>query len=262
MVAPTSTTVPSSTYGRNPSCCARLKRWISSTNSSVPCPAVRRCRARSKTLRRSATPEKTAPGWSCRSRAVPRGPGTPAGAGSASGPAAPPPTEGAAGRPPPPASWAAACRPAAGAPGSRTGTPALPDRSTDRMRPSRSILIRQRPSADSMARPSWLTVRVCRPLISCSTSPRRKPNRRASDVRGTCSTTTPCQAPGRASSSPRAGERLATTAPPSGWRPSRRAGLRGGVSGAASSGSARFTGPPPRHTSRSVCSPSRSVAKR
>ena len=32
---PTSTTVPSSTTGRKPSCCARLNRWISSTNSSV-----------------------------------------------------------------------------------------------------------------------------------------------------------------------------------------------------------------------------------
>ena len=39
VVAPTRVTVPSSTTGRKPSCCARLKRWISSTNSSVPCPA-------------------------------------------------------------------------------------------------------------------------------------------------------------------------------------------------------------------------------
>ena len=45
MVAPTSTMVPSSITGRKPSCCARLKRWISSTNSSVPCPVSRRARA-------------------------------------------------------------------------------------------------------------------------------------------------------------------------------------------------------------------------
>ena len=42
------------------SCWARLKRWISSTNSSVPCPVSRRSRAASKTFFRSATPEKIA----------------------------------------------------------------------------------------------------------------------------------------------------------------------------------------------------------
>ena len=41
VVAPTSVTVPRSTKGRKPSCCARLKRWISSTNSSVRWPACR-----------------------------------------------------------------------------------------------------------------------------------------------------------------------------------------------------------------------------
>ena len=38
VVAPTSVTVPSSITGRKLSCWARLKRWISSTNSSVPRP--------------------------------------------------------------------------------------------------------------------------------------------------------------------------------------------------------------------------------
>ena len=39
VVAPTSVTTPCSTNGRKPSCWARLKRWISSTNSSVAWPA-------------------------------------------------------------------------------------------------------------------------------------------------------------------------------------------------------------------------------
>ena len=60
VVAPTSTMVPSSITGRNESCCARLKRWISSTNSSVPCPSSRRRRASSNTFFRSATPVKIA----------------------------------------------------------------------------------------------------------------------------------------------------------------------------------------------------------
>ena len=60
VVAPTSTMVPSSITGRKQSCCARLKRWISSTNSSVPCPVSRRARAASNTFFRSATPEKIA----------------------------------------------------------------------------------------------------------------------------------------------------------------------------------------------------------
>ncbi len=42
VVAPISVTVPSSITGRKLSCWARLKRWISSTNSSVPCPVRRR----------------------------------------------------------------------------------------------------------------------------------------------------------------------------------------------------------------------------
>ena len=42
VVAPISVTVPSSITGRKLSCWARLKRWISSTNSSVPCPVERR----------------------------------------------------------------------------------------------------------------------------------------------------------------------------------------------------------------------------
>ena len=60
MVAPTSTTVPSSITGRNESCCARLNRCTSSTNSSVPLPISRRARAASNTFFRSATPENTA----------------------------------------------------------------------------------------------------------------------------------------------------------------------------------------------------------
>ena len=40
VVAPTRTMVPSSISGRKASCCARLKRWISSTKSSVPRPLV------------------------------------------------------------------------------------------------------------------------------------------------------------------------------------------------------------------------------
>ena len=60
MVAPTSTTVPSSITGRKESCCARLKRCTSSTNSSVPLPISRRARAASNAFFRSATPENTA----------------------------------------------------------------------------------------------------------------------------------------------------------------------------------------------------------
>ena len=60
VVAPTSVMVPSSMCGRKLSCCARLKRWISSMNSSVPLPCSRRALARSKALRRSCTPEKIA----------------------------------------------------------------------------------------------------------------------------------------------------------------------------------------------------------
>ena len=57
VVAPTRMMVPSSICGRKASCCERLKRWISSTNSSVPRPSSRRARAASNTLRKSETPE-------------------------------------------------------------------------------------------------------------------------------------------------------------------------------------------------------------
>ena len=60
VVAPTSVMVPSSMTGRKLSCCERLKRWISSTKSSVPWPCSRRERAASKAFLRSATPEKIA----------------------------------------------------------------------------------------------------------------------------------------------------------------------------------------------------------
>ena len=57
VVAPISVTEPSSMTGRNESCWARLKRWISSTNSSVAPPVARRARAASKIFFSSATPE-------------------------------------------------------------------------------------------------------------------------------------------------------------------------------------------------------------
>ena len=63
MVAPISVTDPSSTTGRKLSCCARLNRWISSTNSNVPWPVARRARAASKTFFSSATPVKIAEIW-------------------------------------------------------------------------------------------------------------------------------------------------------------------------------------------------------
>ena len=56
VVAPISVIEPSSITGRKESCCARLKRWISSTNRSVPCPCERRMRAASKIFFNSATP--------------------------------------------------------------------------------------------------------------------------------------------------------------------------------------------------------------
>ena len=60
VVAPTRTMVPSSMRGRKASCCALLKRWISSTKSRVPRPFWRRRRAASKIFFRSATPVKMA----------------------------------------------------------------------------------------------------------------------------------------------------------------------------------------------------------
>ena len=63
VVAPMSVIEPSSITGRKESCCARLKRWISSTNSSVPCPCARRARAASKIFFSSATPVWIAETW-------------------------------------------------------------------------------------------------------------------------------------------------------------------------------------------------------
>ncbi len=63
VVAPTRRMVPSSISGRKLSCWALLKRWISSTKSSVPWPCSRRSRAASNTLRSSGTPEKMALIW-------------------------------------------------------------------------------------------------------------------------------------------------------------------------------------------------------
>ena len=63
VVAPISVIEPSSMTGRNESCWARLKRWISSTNSSVAPPVARRARAASKIFFSSATPVWIADTW-------------------------------------------------------------------------------------------------------------------------------------------------------------------------------------------------------
>ncbi len=61
VVAPMSTSKPSSTWGRSASCCVRLKRWTSSRNRIVPRPcSPMRARARSATSRTSFTPAVTA----------------------------------------------------------------------------------------------------------------------------------------------------------------------------------------------------------
>ena len=61
VVAPISMTVPASTCGSNASCCALLKRWISSTNSTVRSPCwSRRVAASAMASRRSLTPAMTA----------------------------------------------------------------------------------------------------------------------------------------------------------------------------------------------------------
>ena len=61
VVAPTRITTPSSTPGSSTSCWALLKRWISSTNSSVRWPAAeRRSWAAARTSRSSFTPLATA----------------------------------------------------------------------------------------------------------------------------------------------------------------------------------------------------------
>ena len=61
VVAPTSTSRPSSTNGSSTSCCVRLKRCTSSRNRIVPWPcSPSRARARSATSRTSFTPAVTA----------------------------------------------------------------------------------------------------------------------------------------------------------------------------------------------------------
>ena len=60
VVAPTSVMVPSSIGPRKPSCWARLKRWISSTNNRVRWPARAASRASANNFFRSATPANTA----------------------------------------------------------------------------------------------------------------------------------------------------------------------------------------------------------
>ena len=60
MVAPISVTRPSSTAGRSASCCALLKRWISSRKKIVGRPDARRSSARAITSRTSARPALTA----------------------------------------------------------------------------------------------------------------------------------------------------------------------------------------------------------
>ena len=70
MVAPTRITVPSSTAGSSVSCCALLKRWISSRKKIVRSPLVwSRCCARSITARTSARPAFTAEASSNAARA-------------------------------------------------------------------------------------------------------------------------------------------------------------------------------------------------
>ncbi len=61
VVAPIRTMSPLSTRGRNASCCALLKRWISSTNTIVRLPVMRRrCSAVAITSLTSLMPDSTA----------------------------------------------------------------------------------------------------------------------------------------------------------------------------------------------------------
>ncbi len=60
VVAPMSTMSPDSTRGRKASCCALLKRWISSTKTMVRRPARRRCSAAAMTSLMSLMPASTA----------------------------------------------------------------------------------------------------------------------------------------------------------------------------------------------------------
>ena len=70
VVAPISTTRPSSTAGSSVSCWALLKRWISSRKKIVGSPLVeRRCWARSRTSRTSWRPALTADASSNAARA-------------------------------------------------------------------------------------------------------------------------------------------------------------------------------------------------
>ena len=64
VVAPMRTIAPLSTKGRKASCCARLKRWISSTNRSVRWPVARRyCPAALMISLISLMPARTALNW-------------------------------------------------------------------------------------------------------------------------------------------------------------------------------------------------------
>src|SRR5665213_1489075 len=60
VVAPISVIVPCSTCGRNASCCARLNRWISSTNRMVGRPSCNRSSASPTISRTRGTPSVTA----------------------------------------------------------------------------------------------------------------------------------------------------------------------------------------------------------
>ena len=60
VVAPMSVIVPASTCGRNASCCALLKRWISSAKRIVPRPVSRRSSASRTISRTRGTPSVTA----------------------------------------------------------------------------------------------------------------------------------------------------------------------------------------------------------
>ena len=60
VVAPMRTMLPFSTNGRNASCCALLKRWISSTKTTMRSPYIRRRSASCITVRISLIPLVTA----------------------------------------------------------------------------------------------------------------------------------------------------------------------------------------------------------
>ena len=158
VVAPTSTMVPSSITGRKLSCWARLKRWISSTNSSVPLPGLApgagrvehllqigdagEDRAKSARTAGSFRWRAAAPPWSCRCRAAPRRSASRASGSRACGSARHRARADGPGRPPRRASAGAACRRAAAA---RRSSPAAANRLGPLPRFGRELIRRTRP---------------------------------------------------------------------------------------------------------------------